>query len=636
MTGFVAKVGRKTYGAGALLALAVLFIGLMILFTFLLRGLRIDLTESKLYTLAPGSLHIVGSLEQPIHLYFFFSQGASSESPQLRAYAQRVRELLEEMARRSKGKLQLSVIDPQPFSEEEDRAEAFGLSAAPVGARGESLYFGLAGTNATDGREVIGFFQPEKEEFLEYDVASLIHRLAHPERPVVGMIAGLPVDASFDERSGRMREGWASVGELRELFELRDLGSDAGTIDPSVNVLLLIHPRNLPPMTLYAIDQFVMRGGKLIAFLDPQADSDSSGMMMGGDMGVGSRSSSLAPLLGHWGVTFDPGRILGDRGLGLTVAMRPGEPPSQHIGIVGLDRDSMNADDVVTSGLDLVNVMTAGALEKKKDSEVGFEPLLQSSADAALLPAMRFAYLPDSHALLEDFKPTGERYVVAARLHGKLKSAYPDGPPDAKAGGDHSAHLAESAGEANVIVVADTDMLSDPLWLRSQSMFGQPYSIAWANNGDFLANAVENLAGSSDLISIRGRQSFFRPFTRVDALRRQADERLRAKEQELDHELQETEQKLSALEANRSDQGSFQLSPEQQAEVKRFQDERLRIRGELREVRHGLDVEIDRLGTWLKVINIALVPALLAIGAIVLAVMRRRRLRAGRTAAHAG
>jgi gliding motility-associatede transport system auxiliary component len=318
------------------------------------------------------------------------------------------------------------------------------------------------------------------------------------------------------------------------------------------------------------------------------------------------------------------------------VAMRPDEAPSQHIGIVGLDRDSMNADDVVTSGLDLVNVMTAGALEKKKDAEVGFEPLLQSSTDAALLPAMRFAYLPDSHALLEDFKPTGERYVVAARLHGKLKSAYPDGPPDAKDGGDRPAHLAESAGEANVIVVADTDMLSDPLWLRSQSMFGQQFSIAWANNGDFLANAVENLAGSSDLISIRGRQSFFRPFTRVDALRRQADERLRAKEQELDHELQETEHKLSALEANRSDQGSFQLSPEQQAEVKRFQDERLRIRRELREVRHGLDVEIDRLGTWLKVIDIALVPALLAIGAIVLAVMRRRRLRAGRAAAHAG
>jgi len=634
MTGTAAGTGRKTYGAGALVALAALFIGLTILFSFLLRGLRIDLTESKLFTLAPGTLHIVGSLEQPIHLYFFFSQEASKDSPQLRAYAQRVRELLEEMVRRSRNELQLSVIDPQPFSEDEDRAAAFGLSAAPVGARGESLYFGLAGTNATDGREIIAFFQPEKEEFLEYDVARLIDRLAHPERPVVGMIAGLPVDASYDQLSGGMREGWASIDELRELVDLRDLGTGIGAIDKSVGVLMLIHPHNLPPKTLYAIDQYVMRGGKLIAFLDPQADSDSSAEM-GGDTGAGGRTSSLAPLLERWGVAFDPGKILGDRGLGLTVAMRPGEAPSQHIGIVGLNHASMNADDVVTSGLNLVNVMTAGVLEKKSGAEIGFEPLLQSSTDAALLPAARFAFLPDSRALLDGFQPTGKRYVIAARLHGKLKSAYPDGPPDAAAGGDGAAHLAESAGEANIIVVADTDMLANPLWLRSQSMFGQRYSIAWANNGDFLANAVENLSGSSDLIGIRGRQSFFRPFTRVDELRHQADERLRAKEQELGRELSETEKKLSELEANRSDQGSFQLSPEQQVELKRFQDERLRIRGELREVRRGLDVEIERLGTWLKVINIALVPALLAIGAIVLAVLRRRRLRAGRAAAHA-
>jgi len=651
MTNRTAQVARKTYGAGALVALAVLLVGLTILFNFLLRGVRFDLTESKLYSLAPGTERIVSSLDEPINLYFFFSQEASAQSPQLRAYAQRVRELLEEMAQRSKGKIKLSIIDPQPFSEEEDRAAEFGLSAVPVGMGGETLYFGLAGTNSTDGREIIGFFQPDKEEFLEYDVASLIYRLGHPQRPVVGLISGLQVDASFDQFTGRMREGWVSIAQLREQMEVRTLSTDLSEIDKEIDVLLVIHPKSLSDKTLYAIDQFVMRGGKLIAFVDPQAENDQPSQM-GGAFAMGNRSSTLGRLFDGWGIGFDKDKVVADRTLGLVVSMRQDQPPSQHVAILGLNRASMNEKDVVTSALDSINVMTAGALTKKEGATIEFEPLLQSSADAMLMPTSRFAFLHDSNSLLDGFAPTGERYVIAARVHGKLKSAFPDGPPsegasasngeddkkaDDKDAAAASGHKAESTGDANLIVVADTDMLSDPLWVRTQNVFGQRFAVAWANNGDFISNALDNLAGSSDLISIRGRQSFFRPFTKVDELRRQADERLRAKEKELDEELRETERKLSQLEASRSDSGSFVLTPEQEAELERFQRERLRIRKEPREVRRSLDEEIQRLGTVLKVINIGAVPALIAIGAVVLGIARRRRLRAGRTAAaHAG
>ena len=631
---------KKTYGAGALLALAVLFIGVMILLTFLVRGARLDLTESGLYSVAPGTQRIVGSLQEPINLYFFFSQEASKESPPLRAYAQRVRELLEEMEQRSKGKIHLKVIDPKPFSEDEDRAAEFGLNAVPINANGESLYFGLAGTNATDGREIIGFFQPEKEEFLEYDVASLIHRLANPKRPVLGLLSELPVDASFDQNTGRMQEGWASIAQLREQLDVRPLATDIGAIDKDIDVLMVVHPKNLSPQTLYAIDQFVMRGGKLIAFVDPQSENDPAGQM-GGPMSMAPRSSSLGPLLDAWGVTYDPGQVLGDRELGLTVALRQGEEPSQHIAIVGFNRDSMDKKDVITSALDTVNVMTAGTLKKKEGATIDFEPLIESSTNAALLPTMKLAFLPDSQSLLDGFKATGQRYPIAARIHGKLKSAFPGGAP-ASAAGDGAPkstpadHKAETAGDANLIVVADTDMLSDPLWVRTQNVFGQRMAIAWANNGDFVANAVENLAGSDDLISIRGRQSFFRPFTKVDELRRHADDQLRAKEKELDQELKDTERKLSELEAGRGKQASLVLSPEQEAELERFQHERVRIRKDLRDVRRSLDIEIERLGTRLKILNIALVPALLALGALALWIVRRQRLRAGRAAAHTG
>ena len=634
MTTKTFRVGRKTYGATALLALAALFVGVILLTTFALRGARIDLTESKLYSIAPGTKNILSSLQEPVNLYFFFSQDATKNYPQLRAYAQRVREMLEELAQRSKGKVRLTVIDPEPFSEDEDRAAEFGLAAAPVQAGGEAIYFGLAGTNSTDGREIIGLFSPEKEEFLEYDVASLIHRLGNPKRPKVGLLSALPVDASFDQNSGRMQPGWASIAQVRELLDVRNVSGDVTKIDDDIDVLMVVHPKQLPDAALYAIDQFVMRGGKLLAFLDPQSENDPAAAQ-GGPMAMAPRSSTLGPLLDAWGVSFDPGQVLGDRELGLTVALRQDQPPSQHIAIIGFNRESMNPKDVVTATLDTINVMTAGALSKKEGATVTFEPLVESSTSSALIPAERLAFLPDSQSLLEGFKPSGRKYAVAARVSGKLKSAYPNGKP---AGADAKIeHRAESSGEANLIFVADTDLLADQLWVRTQNFMGQRIAMAWANNGDFLANALDNLAGSSDLISIRGRQSFFRPFTKVEDLRRHADDQLRAKVKELDQELKETEEKLSALEAGRgADKSSLVLSPEQEAELTRFQQERVRIRKDLRDTQRSLDVEIERLGTVLKLINIALVPALLAIGALLLGIARRRRVRAGRAAAHTG
>jgi ABC-type uncharacterized transport system involved in gliding motility auxiliary subunit len=633
MTTTTHNVSRKTYGATALVALALLFIGVTILISFVLRGARIDLTESNLYSLAPGTQRIVSSLGEPVNLYFFFSQEASAQSPQLRAYAQRVRELLEEMSQRSKGKLRLSVVDPKPFSEDEDRASEFGLTPAPLTPGGEPVYFGLAGTNSTDGREIIGLFQPDKEEFLEYDVASLIYRLSNAKRATVGLMSGLPVDAQFDQQSGQMHPGWASIAQLRELLELRTLQSDGAEIPADIGVLMVVHPKELAPPALYAIDQFVMRGGKLIAFIDPQSENDNAGAQMGMPP-MGGRSSTLGPLLDAWGVQFDPNQVVGDRDLGLTVSLRQGQAPSQHIAIIGFNRSSMNPKDVTVSALDTINVMTAGALSKKDGATVEFEPLIQSSTNAALLPAAKLMFLPDSESLLEGFKGTGERYTIAARIHGKLKSAFPNGKPGAE--GAAGQHLTETKEDANVILVADTDLLADPLWVRTQNVFGQRFAVAWANNGDFISNSVDNLAGSADLISVRGRQSFFRPFTKVEELRRQAGDQLRSKEQELDKELKETEQKLSQLEAGRGNQGSFSISPEQEAELERFQQQRVRIRKELRETQRSLNVEIEELGRRLAAINIALVPSLLAVGAIFLAVVRRRRLRAGRAAAHTG
>lgn len=479
---------------------------------------------------------------------------------------------------------------------------------------------------------MIELFHPDKEQFLEYDVARLINQLATPRKPVLGLLTSLPMSSDFNPMTGQMREPWAIVSQLEQVVTVRTLGTDLTTIEPDVDVLMLVHPKNLSPATLFAIDQFVMRGGRALIFVDPQSEADSSGQEPGNPFGAmgANRSSSLEPLLSAWGVAFAPNQVVGDLRYALTVTMRMGEQPVRHIGILGFDRTSLAAQDVITAALDNINVATAGHLEARADAGITLEPLIQSSEQAGLIPLERFAMLTDAATLRDGFRATGERYVIAARVIGKLKSAFPGGRPE---GADKSttplpqpAALTQTGQPANLVIIADSDLLTDQLWVRNQSFFGQRFAQAWASNGDLISNAIDNLTGSSALISIRGRASFVRPFDTVDALRRNADDRFRIKEQELEEELRTTEQKLTELQSRRNDQSSLILSPEQEQELDLFQQKKVQIRKELREVRHGLAQDIDRLGTVLKIINIGLVPLAVALLGLLAALWRRRRM----------
>jgi len=630
---------RTGFGIGGLVALAVLFLGVVMLANLALRGMRLDLTQNRLYTLSPGTKQVLGELKEPVNLYFYFSRDAAAkQSPLIMPYATRVREFLEEVTARAGGKIRLQVIDPQPFSEDEDRASEAGLQPLPVGdGTGGSLYFGLAGTNSTDGRSVIPGFTPDREEFLEYDVAKLIQELASPQKPVIGLVSTLPMQGQYNPMTGQMGETWPILGQLEQLFTIRSLTPDVDHIDKDVDVLMIVHPKNFPPKTLYAIDQFVMRGGKVLLFVDPDSGADTSGQDPQNPFaGAGaSHSSDLEPLLTAWGVAYDPTKVVADLDLGLEVRSSMQGPPTRHIGILGLRSDDLNKKDVDTATLDSINVATAGFLAPRSGATTKFEPLLMSSSNAAPLPAVRFGPMTDPASLRDGFKPTGTRYAIAARITGPLSSAYPQGAPaDQKpSAGPPSAHLAKSAGPANIVIVADTDMLMDYMWVQTRELLGQRVQQAFASNGDFVANALDNLGGSSALISIRGRATFSRPFERVEALKRRADDRLRAKVLELQTELQQTESKLTELQSKRNDQASLMLTPEQEQELKRFTAEKAHVRKELRETQRGLDVEINRLDVWLKVLNIAVAPLAVALaGALILSLRRRRRASGGKPA----
>jgi ABC-type uncharacterized transport system involved in gliding motility auxiliary subunit len=617
-------------GVGGLVLLAVLFLGVVMLSNVGLRGMRLDLTQNKLYTLSSGTQQVLRELKEPVNLYFYFSRDiAAKQSPLIQPYAARVREFLEEISARAGGKIHLHVVDPQPFSDDEDRAAEFGLQPLPVGNAGESLYFGLGGTNSTDGRSAIPSFQPDREAFLEYDVAKLIQELGTPKKPVIGLLSSIGMQGQFNPQTGQMGEPWPIYTQLQQLFTVRTLTSDLDHIDKDVDVLMLVHPKQLQPKTLYAIDQFVMRGGRMLLLLDPDAGADLSGQNPSNPLAaaMADHSSDLQPLLASWGVDYDPTKVIGDLSRGLEVRTNASSGPVRHIGILGLRHADMNPKDVVTASLESINLSTVGSLSQRAGAKTTFEPLLMSSTNAEPLPAQRFKALVDPSTLRDGFKSTGIRYTIAARITGPVDSAYPNGPPpDQKpVAGPPIAHLTKSSTPANIVVIADTDLLMDYLWVQQRELLGQRIAQAFANNGDLIANILDNLSGSSALISIRGRASFSRPFERIDALKRQADDRLRAKATELQTELQQTESKLTELQSKRNDQNSIMLSPEQEEELKRFTAEKTRVRKELRETQRGLDVDINRLGSRLKVINIALAPLAVAIAGVLILSMRRRR-----------
>ncbi len=523
-------------------------------------------------------------------------------------------------------------MDPLPFSEEEDRAEQFGLQGATLGNAGEPIYFGLAGSNSVGTTDRIAFFDWNKESFLEYDLARLVYNLANTDKTVVGLLTSAPIGGGFDPQTQQPSEPWAIVEQAKQVLEVRTLPASVLTIDADIDVLWVVHPAMLDESTLYAIDQFVMRGGRALIFVDPQAEILAGADPTGLGIGAGAASSTLEPLFTAWGVNFNAGSVVADNRFGL--AIRGGfQQTMRHIGLLGLQAEAMNQDDPITSGLSSVNVGLTGYFELAEGATAKLSPLLTSSVESQAMPSERFQFLPDPEQLLSGFTPGGKQLVLAARLEGPLKSAFPDGAPtspDREAPVDTAlagAHLA-STETASLVLVGDVDILSDRLWVQAQNFLGQRLLTAFANNGDFVINALDNLSGSAALIGLRSRATFTRPFTTVEELRRRADLEFRATEDRLEAELTQTEQRLGELQAARSDGNSLLMSPEQQTEIQRFLDEQVRIRQELRAVRRNLDADIDRLGTWLKAINIALVPILLTIFALGVVVVRRRRKKA--------
>ncbi len=572
-----------------------------------LGGQQVDLTRDHLYTLSPATRSILAHLEQPLELTLYFSDRASHGLPQLRAYHQRVVQMLDEVARASGGKVAFQQVDPVAYSEDEDRATAAGLTSVRGEGTGEAIFFGLAGRNrAADRRAAIPFFLPAKEPFVEYDIARMLQELSVAHKPRVAIFSGLPIWGSAGDATTAAAAPWTIVEQLRPLFAVRRL--DAATLASvrasDTDVLVLIQPAALSGADTQAVDRYVQAGGRLLVFVDPDSEVG------------GGEASDLPLLFSTWGVAFNPGQVLLDRSRALTVQSPITGSPERDPAVFGLTGDEFNRRDAITRMLSVVDVSSAGYFGLLPNAATRLEPLLQSTTDARAVATDQVRNALDPASLYAGYKPDGRHYAIAVRLLGTLPAALPADAP-----------AAAPAHAAKVILVADTDLLADRLWVQASPSLGQTLMSPFANNGDFFINAIDDLAGPSDLVAIRGRAVEERRFTRVDDLRRRADEKFKAKQIELQAELDDTEQQLATLRKAAHGQAG---STAQRAAVAQFAQRKVQIRGELRAVQRNLDADIERLSMRLKFVDILLMPILVTLAGLLYGawrMLRRRRWR---------
>jgi len=633
---------RLAWGGLALAAVTLLSVNLIASET--LGGWKADLTEDRLYTISPGSVSVLAAMDEPIKARVYFSKKLGEIAPSYAAYFDRVRTMLEEFNRLSGGKLELEFLDPEPFSDSEDRAVAAGLSGRRLNAEGEMGYFGLAAANSTDDQEVIGFFSPDRESFVEYDIVKLVHTLSHHKKRRVGIMSSLPLDGGQSPMGNQPTPPWMIMGQIREFFDVETVDQAVKEIPAGIDVLLVAQPTTLTPDAAYAIDQYALKGGKLLVLIDPMAEAAQLDLLQK----AGEGRTELAKLLKTWGVGFDHTKVAADIRHARRVQFgRNDGMVTEYVAWLGLDETNVDPRDVLSSGMKTLNFASAGVLAPVEGATTTVTPIITTSADAMEISSQSVGMAADPVALLRNYKSGGKPLMLAVRVSGEAKTSFPDGKPkpagdkpdaekkdgetkgEAKDKADAKAEPGPESvksGRINAIVVADTDMMADQFWVESRQMLGQEFVVPSAQNAAFIVGALENLTGSDALLALRGRGIKARTFTLVEDLRRDAERKFREKEQVLTEKLKAVEQELQKLEGTAAG-GNVALSDKEQAAIEGFKTQMIETRRELRQVKLALRQSIDNLDGWLQFANIALVPILIAVGGIGWSVWRGQRTR---------
>ena len=628
-------IGRKKgiedflFSVGGVLAMFLVIAGVYVISH--LAAQRVDLTEERMFTLSQGTKAILKKLDTPVQIRYYVTQGKDMPV-ELRTYAQRVEDILNEYRKYGGNKIQIKKLDPQPDSDAEDSATLDGVDGQVLGGpfSGEKVYLGLS-ISMLDSKVALPFLSPARERLLEYDISRAVANVMNTEKAVVGVMSSLPIFGQMNPmmmmQGGGRQEPWIFVSELKRDFDVRELQPSVEKIDDDIDVLLVVHPKNFSDKALYAIDQFILRGGKVLAFLDPMSIVDSRNAPQNNPLqGAMNAGSSLEKLTKAWGLEYDVSKVLADRVFTTKIDRGSGRGEDAPA-VLSLTDRAVNTNDVVTSQVDNILMPFAGAFTGTPAEGLKQTVLVHSSEQAQLVEKFMAEFGGDN--IMKEFKPTGKELPLAVRLTGKFKSAFPDGPPasgDTNQPANASAHLKEATKDTTVVVIGDSDILYDQFVARMQNLFGQRMIFPMNGNLSFLQNLVEQSAGDQNLIAIRSRATMNRPFTRVREMEIAAQERYQSKIKELEAGLQETQTRLNELQqAKQGAQQKMILSPEQQAEVTKFRQKQAEANKELKQVRKSLRQDVESLQNRLKWLNIAGMPLLVTAAGISLAFVKRKK-----------
>lgn len=631
---------QKRVGTMSIVAIVVLFFAVNIFSAATFRHARLDLTEGNLFTLSEGTVNILKAIDEPITIRLYYSERVATELPEVRNTAERLKDLLAEFVDTAEGNLKVEIIPVERYTPSEDEASAAGLTGAQT-RDGEIVYFGFVATNMVDGKEVIPFVPLDREAYLEYDLISIIYRLNLIDLPVLGLITSLPLDTGPGGMQAAMQgrsQPYVIYEQLLGSFEVEHIDTAEGAIPEGVEVILIAHPDPLTPQMLYAIDQFVMGGGRVLALLDPFSEMSQTGqpqMMMQQQQPAPTNDSSvlaLGPLLTSWGVEIDPAFIVADRALGFYV------PQSDYPPILlwpRLSEAEIDRDDIVSGELSVLQLASAGAINAIEGATTRVKPLVRSSQDSSLVEFQDAKFRTPFDEILRDFVPDEGAHVLAARIQGQVNTAFPGGAPVTENGepSGGAAPQITSTDAANIILVADADFLDDRFWVQIQNFMGERLMQPTADNGSLVVSAVENLMGSNDLISLRARAGSQRPFTLVQKIQREAEEEFLPKQQELETKLEEIATRVDELrgsgqmQSGQSGNDTIVVTAEQRSELKSLLAEHEKTRREQRTIQFNLRRDIDRLGNLVRFVNIAVVPLIVALFAFGMAMLQSRRRR---------
>lgn len=599
-------VSARTIPPAALVTAGIIvFIGFMLLSNWLFSGIRLDLTSTRTYTVSAGTKHILKTLEEPIHIRFFYSRNLASTIPMVQSYGTRILELLRTYTSLSHGKLTLEVVDPEPFSPEEDQAVSVGISAIPVSDNGEKLYFGLALANGAGDLKTIPFLDPQHEAFLEYDLTHGIHQLTLSKKLNVGILTSINLDPT-PQNMLSPGESWSFLDRIREQYTVKMLKADGSPVPKNIDLLMVIHPTDFDAKTQDAIDQYILAGGKTFIAVDPYLEIP----------GLKNTRSDLPLLFKNWQVNYNPDQVVLDGLSAVQIPVDDGSSTLQRLDKLNwlrLSNANLNQEDITTSTLNIIHYVSGGTLSLASSNTPSLSAIpLISTSDQTMV--VKTVDVMDAQSLLQHFVPDNKTLPLAIHLTGTAKTAFPDIKT--------KNHLATSASPIHVVIVADVDMLRDQFWLQKQRMMGRDVDFQIADNASFVMNTLDAFSGGDDLISLRSRNLVDRPFIVVNQLRQKASTRFLAEEEQLKNELKTTDEKLIALQKNRTDNKSEHLTAEEQAEIDAFRNAMINTRAKLRDVQHRLDRDIERLGSWLKLIHIGVIPGLV----ILLALWLPRRI----------